>query len=124
MAHSEQQICITMEAGQDLSAKQYYIVKLASDGQIDPAGAANTQSEGVLQNDPAAAGREASVCVSGVTKCVAAEAISVGDSIATDTAGKAVVAVTGEFILGKAITAAGADGDIFTMLFQPHGIKA
>jgi hypothetical protein len=124
MARSGNQIVETFEAGQDLSAKQYYIIKLASDGQIDPAGAANTQSEGVLQNDPAAAGREAIVCVLGVTKCVAAEAIAVGDAISTDTSGKGVVSASGEFILGKAITAAGADGDIFTMLFQPHGIKA
>ena len=124
MARSGNQVVETFEAGQDLSAKQYYIMKLASDGQIDPAGAANTQSEGVLQNDPAAAGREAIVCVYGVTKCVAGEAISIGDAISTDTAGKAVVSASGEFILGKAITAAGADGDIFTMLWQPHGIKA
>lgn len=124
MAYHGSQLTVPMEAGQDLSTKQFYIVKLASDGQIDPAGAANTQSEGVLQNDPSAAGREALVCVAGVTKVVAGEAIAVGDSIATDTSGKAVVAASGEFILGKALTAAGADLDILTMLFQPHGIKA
>lgn len=111
---------ISLEAGQDLSANQYYFVSVAADGQVDPTGA-GLHADGVLQNDPAAAGRAASVCIGGRTKVEAGGTVTVGGPVAADASGKAVDATTGDVILGTALEAADADGDIISIIFQPRG---
>lgn len=112
--------CITMEAGQDLSSKQYYFVSLASDGQIDPTGD-GASAEGVLQNAPSAAGYSATVGISGVSQVVAGAAITRGDSVASGSAGKAKTAASGNRVLGIALSAAAADGDIIRVLLKVQG---
>jgi len=112
--------CITLEAGQDLSSSQFFFVAVAADGQIDPAGD-GAHAEGVLQNDPSAAGQAATVQISGVSKVVAGGAISVGDAVGSTAAGKATVAATTDSILGTALEAATTDGDVIAVLFQPRG---
>lgn len=119
MARDEATTCITLEAGQDLSAKQYFFVSMSSDGQVDPTGD-GANAIGVLQNDPAAAGRAAEVAVSGRTMVKAGGTITAGADIASDAAGEAVVAATGDQILGTALEGA-ADGDTFAIMFQPRG---
>jgi len=73
----------TFEAGGDLSAGQFKFVVLAADGQIDLAtdGAA---AVGVLLNEPDAAGKAATVVVSGKTAVTAGGSITAGDDIASD----------------------------------------
>lgn len=109
--------CVTLEAGQDLSSSQYVFVTVAADGQIDPA-SADTFAEGVLQNDPDAAGAAANVQIDGVSKVLAGGAISVGDAVAAATGGKAATAGTSSVILGTALEAATADGDIISVLLK------
>ena len=111
---------ISVEAGQDLSANQYYFVAMASDGQVDPAGD-GALALGVLQDDPAAAGRAASVAIGGQTKVVAGGAITAGDQVASDANGKAVTAATGDNVLGIATQTANADGDIISIVLAEHG---
>jgi hypothetical protein len=111
---------VTLEAGQDLSSSQFYFVAVAADGQVDPAGA-GVYAEGVLQNDPDAAGLAANVQISGITKVVAGGAVSVGDAVASNASGKAATAGSGDTVLGTALEAATADGDIIAVLFQPRG---
>lgn len=111
---------ITLEAGQDLSAKQNYFVSLASDGQIDPTGD-GANAEGVLQNAPAWAGAAATVAIEGVSQVIAGAAITRGASIASDSSGKAKTAATGNRVLGKALDAAAADGDIIRVLLKVQG---
>jgi len=111
---------ITVEAGADLSTKQYYFMAVAADGQVDPAGD-GAYAEGVLQNNPAAAGRAATVAISGVTKVVASGVIAAGGDVSSDTNGKATASATGDIILGTAMSAAAADGDIISVLFHPRG---
>jgi len=111
---------ITMEAGQDLSAKQYYFVSLASDGQIDPTGD-GANSEGVLQNAPSAAGYSATVAIAGISQVVAGAAITRGASVASGSAGKAKTAASGNRVLGIAMDAAAADGDIIRVLLKVQG---
>ena len=48
----------------------------------------------------------------------AGAAISIGDLVASDAAGKVVTATTGDHILGHALEAALADGDVITVLFD------
>ena len=50
MAYSDNLQTISGEAGADLSAKQYFFVTIASDGQVDPTGN-GLSADAVLQND-------------------------------------------------------------------------
>jgi hypothetical protein len=61
--------CVTLEAGQDLSAPQFCFVSIAGDGQVDPTGA-GALTDGVLQNDPNATGTAATVAIGGISRVV------------------------------------------------------
>lgn len=119
MATNQEQFCITLEAGQDLSAKQFRFMTLASDGQIDPTGD-GALAVGVLQNDPDTAGHAAEVAIMGQTKVVAGGTVTGGADVASDAAGEAVAAASGDEILGTAIDG-GADGEVIRIVFNPRG---
>jgi hypothetical protein len=122
MATQDNIRCVTLEAGADLSTKQFYFVSVAADGQIDPTGD-GLDADGVLQDAPAAAGRAALVAISGKVKVVCGGVVTRGGPVASDSAGKAVNAATGDIILGTALET-GADGRIIEILFQPRGPAA
>jgi len=113
--------CITLEAGQDLSAKQYYFIAHASDGQIDPVGTLGANADGVLQNAPSVAGQPATVGIFGVSKVVANAAITRGAQVSSASNGKATTALTTHRVLGIALEAAAADGDIISVLLKVNG---
>jgi hypothetical protein len=119
MATQDNMLCVSLEAGADLSTKQFYFVSLASDGQIDPTGA-GAIAQGVLQDAPAAAGRAALVAVAGKVKVVCGAAVTRGGPVASTSSGTATNATTGNIILGTALET-GASGRIIEILFQPRG---
>lgn len=119
MAYKNSQTSVTLEAGADLSAKQFFFVTMSSDGQVDPAGD-GANAIGVLLNDPSAAGRAAEVCIGGLTRVSAGGTIAAGAAVASDAAGEAVTAATDDVILGTAVTG-GADGEVISIIFQPRG---
>lgn len=119
MALSGQQINITVEAGQDLSAKQYHFVTIASDGQCDPTGD-GLAGHGVLQNDPSAAGQAANVAVGGESKVYAGGTCTAGNYVAADTNGRAVNIVSGDFALGIAKESATTNGQIISIIVAPQ----
>ena len=119
MATQDNMLCVSLEAGADLSTKQFYFVSLASDGQIDPTGA-GAIAQGVLQDAPAAAGRAALVAVAGKVKVVCGAAVTKGGPVASTSSGTATNATTGNIILGTALET-GASGRIIEILFQPRG---
>lgn len=126
----------TVPANADLSTKQYYCMKLSA-GKAVICDAAGESVFGILQNAPAAANRAAELAVSGVAKAIAGAAISQGAYVATDAAGKLKTAVAGKtdtsdggvaadpligsHVIGKALSAAGADGDIIEVLLTNTG---
>lgn len=113
---SNYSIKATFVAGADLSSKQYTFVKLASDGEVEAVAAITDVPVGVLQNAPTA-GQEAEVLIAGGTKLVASEAITLPAFLSTSSAGKAdkiAVSDTTQYVVGQAITAAGASDEIFT----------
>lgn len=120
MAYLNNLQTVSLEAGADLSAKQYFFVAVAADGQVDPAGN-GANADGVLQNDPDAAGKMADVAIAGISKVVAGAAITRGDKVASDAAGKAKTAVSTNRVLGLALAAAGADGDVIPVLLKLAG---
>lgn len=122
MAYENITNCKTMEAGQDLSSKQYYFVSLASDGQVDPTGY-GLEAEGILQNDPAAAGRAASVATlqGDISFCVAGGVVRVSKDVMSDASGRGIEATAGGRVQGVAMTAAGAAGEIFSVMLKKGG---
>jgi len=113
---------ITLPAAADLSAKQYYFVKVNSSGQAALCAAATDKPIGVLQNAPAAAGDAAEILVIGGTKLVTNGACDEGDLVGTASTGKGAPYVAGtdttKYIVGSVILASGADAEIATVIIN------
>jgi len=130
MAAKEVAIPITLEAKADLSALQFTFVDVDA-ASVDAQGRARVGAPtgaggmaiGVLQNKPAALGRDAEIDIHGVTKVKAGAAVAAGIDIQTDAAGKAIAAASGDVVLGHSITAASnADELIEVILISKYTI--
>ena len=117
---------ISLTAGADLSAKQYYFVKLNGSGNAIVCAAATDIPVGVLQNNPTS-GQTAEVVVIGMTKISADAALSIGDFIGTSSDGQADAKTNGtdttEYVVGRMLTATGAAAVIGTAMVNcanPH----
>lgn len=105
-------------AGENLAAKQFYFVKLASTaGEVVVCNATTDVALGVLQNAPAD-GEPAEVRAVGVTKVVCGStAVTAGALVGWNAESQANVrTATGSRFAGVAIEASSADGDIIPML--------
>ena len=91
----------TFIAGEDLSAAQFKFVTLEADGQVDLADSAGENAMGVCLAG-STAGNAVTVCVSGSVMVTAGGTITAGDALQTDAAGDALLAATGDVILGYA----------------------
>ena len=103
---------------QDLSAKQYHIVRLAATTakQVLIAGAGTVAVAGILQNDPKL-NEAASVVCAGLTKSVAGGVIAPGDLLTANSTGQCVATTTANNkVVGKAVTAATTAGDHFELI--------
>lgn len=121
MAFYENIKTTTFNTGADLSTKQHYFVKTDTAGEIVVCSSNGENAQGILLNKPGddAAGTVALIEGGGKCKVVAGVAISIGDYVCTGSAGKAAVADTDtEYVLGKALTASTADGQLITILLD------
>lgn len=125
---------ISAPAAADLSAKQFYAVKIDSNGRAAVA-AAGEFAVGILQNKPAS-GQAATVAYGGTSKAVAGGNITAGMTVAanadgklvnaaeavvnTSDAGAASDAVIASNVIGVALTGASA-GDVFPVLVLMAG---
>ena len=111
---------ISLEGASDLSTKQYYFVTLGASGlALTGDGGRMT---GVLQDNAiSAANRVGSVAYSGVSKVVASGVIAKGGYVSSDASGKATAAGSNDAVLGQALEAAAADGDIIPVLLGVGG---
>lgn len=116
---------ISIPANADLSTKQYFFVKLTNSSGVGQAAVTGDGESaiGVLQNKPDAAGEVATVGVRGVSKVMAGGTITAGNPVASDANGEAVVAATGDIVLGTAINSA-IDGDTFPVLLDSRNAVA
>lgn len=114
---------LTLKANGDLSAKQWHIMRLSAAGVVDQASNAaagfNVGAIGVLENKPAAANRSATLVVGGVSKVVAGGAINTNVLLTTNGSGRAAAATSGQLVIGRALEAAAADGDVISYLAMP-----
>jgi hypothetical protein len=118
---SDQSLKLTgVRAGADLSAKQYYCVKMASTAQEVVLNIlATTRGVGILQNDPAD-GEEALVAVVGVVKAASEASVTVNDYVAASTTGRVKTTTTDtNELVGIALESNSAAGDIITVLLTP-----
>lgn len=121
MAFYENQTCVSLVAGADLSASQYHFVEVGAAGTIVVAGD-GAHADGVV-NDGPLSGRTAEVAIGGIIKVKCGGVVTRGGPVASDAAGKAVNAASGDIILGTALET-GADGAIIAMIFNPRGAAA
>jgi hypothetical protein len=110
---------VTLEAGQDLSTRQFCCVTVAADGQIDPTGA-GALVDGILQNNPSTVGEAATVALGGISRVLAGGNITTGDLLASDANGRAVTATSGQEIFGKAL-GPGVNNQVIPVLLKFSG---
>ena len=116
---ASQPLKISLEAGADLSAKQYYFVKLDSAGKAIVCAGTTDKPIGVLQNKPTS-GQTAEITVLGVSKVSTDAALAIDDLIGTSADGQAAAYVNGtdttKYIVGRALVTSGGAGEITTIL--------
>lgn len=95
-------------------AKQYTFVKVTGAHQCGSAGASDLVV-GVLQNKPQGAGHAATVGIRGVSKVIAADAITAGDTVVVDADGKATSG-TGAGVVGVALSTTANEDEIVSVL--------
>lgn len=127
MAYEKDQVVTkTFKAGADLSAKQYYFMKLTGTAdEVTVCNGATDKPIGVLQNKPTS-GQAAEVVIIGITKVSADGTLDEGDSIGTSADGQAAVYTasdTTKFIVGQALLPAAA-GEIGTAVIDCANIRA
>ena len=112
-----QQALPGLVAGADLSAKQFYFVKLTTAFTVDVCSAVTDIPIGILQNNPTS-GQEAAVCVFGLTKVNSDAALSVGNIIGSAADGQAAAYVAGtdttKYLCGQVVQASTAAGGFAT----------
>ena len=117
---------------ENIMAEKYVVVELGTGaGQVDLPDGANDKPLGIIQNTVSAVGQAVNVCVAGISKGVANSAISKGDYlVAAITTGRLAIApaisstwtgtsASTEHIIAVALEAAGAAGDIISVLIRP-----
>jgi len=118
---------ISMEAGEDMSSSQYYMVDVSAADKVDLVDAATDAPIGVLQNAPES-GQAALVRITGHTKVVVGAPVSVNDKVMPDASGRAVTATPGsdttKYIVGTVTKAADAAGEIAEIVLQLSGRAA
>lgn len=117
MAEFQSQRCITAKAAADLSAQRYHFVRWSAADTVNMSShSAAEDYAGILQNKPSAANRHASVSVEGVSKIYAGGSVTANDFVTTNGSGRATAAASGDMVMGRALQAASADGEIITIL--------
>ena len=112
MAFTERMATRTSISGAAI-AQFTFVAGPASDGQIDPCGD-GARACGVALTSAAGAGEAVTVAYDGRVTVKAAGNITRGAAVASDSAGEAVAAASGDIILGYALEA-GVDNQIITV---------
>ena len=115
---------IVLPATAALTNPRYLAVVVAAGKVKLPAAAgAHAIGIGLGENDSVAAGEDLDIQIKDIGKWIASGSIAVGAELTCDTNGKAAAATSGDFILGVALTAASAAGDIIQVQITKSGYK-
>lgn len=124
MALQESLTTITLPASGDLSSSQNLFVDVNTSGQAAVVASAGAKGVGVLENDPAAAGRDAAVAIAGKAKVVCGAAVTAGSKVQSDANGKAITAASGDHVFGVAVSTTTAAGQYVEVLLVSQHILA
>ncbi|MAK54616.1 MAG: DUF2190 domain-containing protein [Pusillimonas sp.] len=121
MAVLESVKSVTLTAGGAIG--QYEVVEIlsANAGEVTSVATAGNDGVGVALEAAAADGDKINVAVitgGGKCKAKAGAAVAAGVNLTTDASGRVVTAAVGNAVIGKSLSAAGAAGEILTMLFD------
>ena len=114
---------LTFIAGEDLSDKMYYVVKLDSNGNVVLCGA-NEVAIGVLDGKPKA-GERVAVNILGTSKVVSGGEIAVGSKVVSDANGKVVTmpVEAGTYnVIGIALESSSGDGQLIEVLLRSETV--
>ena len=114
-----------LTAGADLSAAQFKVVKLASTaGQVVLAASSVLTQGFVLMNNPKS-GEAAEVACDGIVKAVCGTSnLAIGEIVGVNTTSQVIDTTTdNRFVLGKALEASSAVGDLVSILLIPGGVR-
>jgi hypothetical protein len=121
MSTEYQLLNIPLPAAADLSSYQYRAVKQDSSGNAALCSVDGEKAMGLLQNDPDAAGKAASIMVQGASKAVAGGTIAYWAAVGTDATGKLItVDEEADAVLGRALESAVTD-QVFQVLLTHEG---
>jgi hypothetical protein len=110
----------TFSAAADQSTKVGYLVELTTTAnQVQVANGAGDKVIGVIVQGGNAAGQPTTVAVLGRARCIAGDTVTAGDSISTMNNGKADLATTTQYSIGRALTSAAADEYFEILLHGP-----
>ena len=106
----------------DFTNLRYHMVRLSAANEVnissESSGSDPATLVGVAQTN-AVSGRAINVGYFGESKVVAGGSITVGRWISATESGRAVAAASGDNVIGQALTAPAADGDVFRALIFP-----
>lgn len=116
-----------LTANADLSSHQFKVVSLQSTAgicQLAATSVITSKVVGLLQNNPKS-GEAAEVAYSGIAKAIAGTStIAVGSVLGVNTTSRVVNTTTDNLqVVGKALTASSAIGDIISVLLMPGGAR-
>ena len=121
MAESGRPDVVSAKAQNDFredSLGRYKVVYWSAAGEVQLATDATTTAiAGVIITD-SRTGEHCSVAYSGKQKVVAGGSVTVNNLITTNGSGRATAASSGDVVIGRALEAAGNDGEIITCLLQ------
>lgn len=102
-----------------------YLAVVVDAGKVKLPAAAGAHAIGIClgENDSVGAGDDLDIQIKDIGKWIASGSIAVGAELTCDTNGKAAAATSGDFILGVALTAASAAGDIIQVQITKSGYK-
>ena len=100
---------VVFPAGAAITGARYVALGLSDGKAVLPAAGAMALGISIGETEEnVAAGEDIDIQIKDIGKWMAGEPIDAGDALATDVAGKAVKAPSGQFIMGVALTSAAA----------------
>jgi uncharacterized protein DUF2190 len=103
------------QSGEDLTNYQYTFVAYDGNGNVVHNTTDGALCLGVVQNKPLS-GRSVTIMSTGISRVAAGEAVTKGALVSSDATGRAAIADTGDKVLGTALSAASAAGEIISVL--------
>jgi hypothetical protein len=123
LAYDEKLQCVTMISGADYSdgsAHYRFVVADTTNRRMLRVSTAGANAYGICQDQPIT-GEASAVAISGISKVIAGGVITPGAAIASDNQGRAVVATTGQWVLGTAVFGAAAAGIVIPIRYDNAG---